>query len=52
MGHSTVLAEIDGRRVLFDPVWGERCSPFSFAGPKRLHPVPAPLPHWGRSMSS
>ncbi|MGW6454496.1 MBL fold metallo-hydrolase [Streptomyces sp. NPDC055078] len=43
MGHSTVLAEIDGRRVLFDPVWGERCSPFSFVGPKRLHPVPAPL---------
>jgi L-ascorbate metabolism protein UlaG (beta-lactamase superfamily) len=43
MGHSSVLAEIDGRRVLFDPVWGERCSPFTFAGPKRLHPVPAPL---------
>ncbi|MEU0374482.1 MBL fold metallo-hydrolase [Streptomyces sp. NPDC006283] len=43
MGHSSVLAEIDGRRVLFDPVWGERCSPFAFAGPKRLHPVPAPL---------
>ncbi|MEW2389298.1 MBL fold metallo-hydrolase [Streptomyces venezuelae] len=43
MGHSSVLVEIDGRRVLFDPVWGERCSPFSFAGPKRLHPVPVPL---------
>ncbi|MGV9315669.1 MBL fold metallo-hydrolase [Streptomyces sp. NPDC003691] len=43
MGHSTVLAELDGRRVLFDPVWGERCSPFSFAGPKRLHPAPLPL---------
>ncbi|MFF3551833.1 MBL fold metallo-hydrolase [Streptomyces tsukubensis] len=43
MGHSTVLAEIEGRRVLFDPVWGERCSPFSFAGPKRLHPAPLPL---------
>ncbi|MER7048633.1 MBL fold metallo-hydrolase [Streptomyces jumonjinensis] len=43
MGHSSVLAEIDGRRILFDPVWGERCSPFSFAGPRRLHPVPAPL---------
>ena len=43
MGHSSVLAEIDGRRVLFDPVWGQRCSPFSFAGPKRLHPVPLPL---------
>ncbi len=43
MGHSSVLAEIDGRRVLFDPVWGDRCSPFAFAGPKRLHPAPLPL---------
>ncbi|WLW50668.1 MBL fold metallo-hydrolase [Streptomyces sp. YU58] len=43
LGHSSVLAEIDGHRVLFDPVWGERCSPFAFAGPKRLHPVPVPL---------
>ncbi|MDT9686100.1 MBL fold metallo-hydrolase [Streptomyces sp. TRM76323] len=43
MGHSSVFAEIDGLRVLFDPVWGDRCSPFSFAGPKRLHPVPLPL---------
>ncbi|MGW0393306.1 MBL fold metallo-hydrolase [Streptomyces sp. NPDC003042] len=47
MGHSSVLAEIDGRRVLFDPVWGERCSPFPFAGPKRLHPVPVPLASLG-----
>ncbi|MEV6564557.1 MBL fold metallo-hydrolase [Streptomyces kronopolitis] len=43
MGHSSVLAEIDGRRVLFDPVWGERCSPFDWAGPKRLHAVPVGL---------
>ncbi|MGW1013816.1 MBL fold metallo-hydrolase [Streptomyces termitum] len=43
LGHSGVLAEIDGVRVLFDPVWGERCSPFPFAGPRRLHPAPAPL---------
>ncbi|WP_030751988.1 MBL fold metallo-hydrolase [Streptomyces griseus] len=43
LGHSSVLAEVDGVRILFDPVWGERCSPFAFAGPKRLHPVPAPL---------
>ncbi|MFJ6948007.1 MBL fold metallo-hydrolase [Streptomyces wuyuanensis] len=43
MGHSSVLAEIDGKRVLFDPVWGRRCSPFAFAGPKRLHAVPLPL---------
>ncbi|WP_129305547.1 MBL fold metallo-hydrolase [Streptomyces sp. L2] len=43
MGHSSVLAEIDGHRALFDPVWGERCSPFPFVGPRRLHPVPLPL---------
>jgi L-ascorbate metabolism protein UlaG (beta-lactamase superfamily) len=43
MGHSSVLAEIGGRRVLFDPVWGERCSPFTFAGPRRAHPTPVPL---------
>ncbi|MER7758454.1 MBL fold metallo-hydrolase [Streptomyces sp. NPDC097619] len=47
MGHSSVLAEIDGHRVLFDPVWGQRCSPFPFAGPKRLHPAPVPLASLG-----
>ena len=40
LGHSTLLLEIDGRRVLVDPVWGERASPFSFLGPKRFY---APL---------
>ena len=40
LGHSTVLLEIDGLRVLTDPVWGERASPASFAGPKRFQPVP------------
>jgi L-ascorbate metabolism protein UlaG (beta-lactamase superfamily) len=47
MGHATVLAEIQGRRVLFDPVWGERCSPFPAFGPRRLHPTPIPLPELG-----
>src|SRR5438105_3294468 len=41
LGHSTVLLEIDGMRVLTDPVWGERASPVTFAGPKRFQPVPA-----------
>ncbi len=40
LGHSTVLLEIDGARVLTDPVWGERVSPVGFAGPKRYQPVP------------
>ena len=33
LGHSTVLLEMDGVRVLTDPVWGERASPVTFAGP-------------------
>ncbi len=41
LGHSTVLLEVDGYRVLTDPVLGERVSPVSFAGPRRFHPVPA-----------
>jgi L-ascorbate metabolism protein UlaG (beta-lactamase superfamily) len=43
LGHSTVLLEIDGRRVLTDPVWGQRASPFSFFGPKRFQPVPVDI---------
>ena len=43
LGHSTVLIEIDGLRVLTDPVWGTRASPSRLAGPKRFQPVPVPL---------
>lgn len=43
LGHSTVLLEMDGHRVLTDPVWGQRASPFSFFGPKRFQPVPVDI---------
>jgi L-ascorbate metabolism protein UlaG (beta-lactamase superfamily) len=43
LGHSTVLIEIDGVRVLTDPVWGPRASPSTLAGPKRFQPVPVTL---------
>ncbi len=43
LGHSTVLLEIDGWRVLTDPVWGPRASPSRFLGPKRFQPVPVTL---------
>ena len=43
LGHSTVLIEIDGLRVLTDPVWGARASPSRLAGPRRFQPVPVPL---------
>ena len=38
LGHSSVLIEIDGHRVLTDPVWGPRASPFAVVGPKRFQP--------------
>lgn len=40
LGHSTVLLEVGGRRVLTDPVWSERVSPSATIGPRRNHPVP------------
>jgi L-ascorbate metabolism protein UlaG (beta-lactamase superfamily) len=43
LGHSTTLLEIDGHRVLTDPVWGDRASPVQFAGPKRFHRAPVPI---------
>lgn len=43
LGWATVLVEIDGRRVLTDPVWSERCSPSTLIGPKRFHPPPIAL---------
>jgi L-ascorbate metabolism protein UlaG (beta-lactamase superfamily) len=39
-GHASVLVELDGRRILTDPVWSKRCSPSSVVGPARMHPVP------------
>ena len=42
-GHSTALVEIEGRTVLLDPVWSDRCSPSGLAGPKRLHEMPVAL---------
>lgn len=43
LGHSTALVEIDGYRVLTDPVWSNRCSPSDVVGPQRLHPPPIHL---------
>lgn len=43
LGHSTLVIEADGVRILTDPVFGPRASPFSFVGPKRFHPVPATI---------
>jgi L-ascorbate metabolism protein UlaG (beta-lactamase superfamily) len=37
-GHSSSLVEIDGVRILIDPVWDERAAPTTWAGPKRFFP--------------
>ena len=43
-GHSSTLIEIDGFRILIDPVWDERASPLRWAGPKRFF-APTLEPH-------
>lgn len=37
VGHATVLIQFAGLNVLTDPVWSDRVSPFSFAGPRRVN---------------
>jgi L-ascorbate metabolism protein UlaG (beta-lactamase superfamily) len=36
VGHSSVLVQTQGLNILIDPVWAQRSSPVSFAGPKRV----------------
>ncbi len=43
MGHSSAVLEVDGVRLLMDPVWDERASPMRWAGPKRFFAPPLRL---------
>jgi N-acyl-phosphatidylethanolamine-hydrolysing phospholipase D len=43
IGHSTMLVRMDGATLLTDPIFSERASPVSFAGPKRLVAPGVPL---------
>lgn len=36
VGHVTFLLQTNGINILTDPVWSDRASPVSFAGPKRV----------------
>lgn len=40
LGHSTTFIELDGLKIMTDPVFGERASPFSWLGPKRFQKAP------------
>ncbi|WP_315926271.1 MBL fold metallo-hydrolase [Mesorhizobium sp. SP-1A] len=37
VGHSSLLVQVAGLNMLTDPVWSQRASPLSFAGPKRVN---------------
>lgn len=44
LGHACYYVEFpSGLRVLFDPVFEDRCSPFNFMGPKRFTPRPCDI---------
>jgi|SRR5688572_182448 len=43
LGHSSSLIEIDGHRVLTDPVWSEHASPVNWAGVERWYAPPLAL---------
>jgi L-ascorbate metabolism protein UlaG (beta-lactamase superfamily) len=36
VGHATLLVQVAGLNILTDPVWSDRASPLSFAGPRRV----------------
>lgn len=36
VNHATFLLQFAGLNVLTDPIWSERCSPVSWAGPRRV----------------
>ena len=36
VGHSTMLLHINGKTILTDPIFSDRCSPVQFLGPKKI----------------
>ena len=36
IGHASHMIQTNGVNILVDPVWSQRASPFTFAGPKRV----------------
>lgn len=45
IGHATVLAEVDGKNILCDPVFSSRASAVQFAGPARFRDAACQAKH-------
>jgi L-ascorbate metabolism protein UlaG (beta-lactamase superfamily) len=45
VNHSTFLLQLDGINILTDPIWSERASPVSWAGPRRFRAPGIPITH-------
>ena len=43
INHATVLVQVAGLNILTDPVWSQRVSPVTFAGPKRVRDPGIPI---------
>lgn len=48
VGHASWLIQAEGLNLLVDPIWSERASPYSFAGPKRSNPPGVDFQHLPR----
>lgn len=43
LGHSTLIVEMGGKRILVDPVWGEYVAPLELKNARRFIPPPLPF---------
>jgi len=48
VGHASFLLQTGGHNILIDPVWADRASPVSFAGPRRVNPPGIEFDHLPR----
>jgi len=40
IGHASMLIQMDGKNILADPIFSNRCAPTQWIGPQRVRPTP------------